>query len=55
MSSLAEYYRVVRTLTGSLEIYKVRRNEYQIQSDCSFRYNFRILIPRVGNTEETYN
>jgi len=55
MSSFAEYYRVVRTSTGSLEIYKIRRNENQIQSDCSFRFKVRILVPRVDSTEEAYN
>jgi hypothetical protein len=55
MGSFAEYYKLVWTSTGSLEICKVIRNEYQIQSDCSFRYNVRILIPRVDNTEANYN
>jgi hypothetical protein len=55
MSSFAERYWVVWTSTGSLELCKLRRNEYQMRSDCSLRYNVRILIPRADNTEATYN
>lgn len=55
MSSFAEYYRLVWTSMASLEICEVRRNEHQIRSDYSFRYNVRIQILRADNTEATYS